>query len=359
MRTTSSYRRSWPGRRLPEVARETPEPAMRQSCATVRAAGGSFCRTGRGCHVDRLPCRPSALAKELAGPSAGAVMGTRPACFMWEVPVSSDVSTTLSNMCSGAGSGADGSAGGGGAGSAGCLDPMPDRLLAEEVAGLPDSALAADLVGLRVAVSRLESEFARQLVVFDRRGRPGSPGRCPPRPGCAGPADCPPGRPANASAPPGCWPMTCRSPPTPWPPGTSPTPTPGCWPRPPRSCRRTRWARWSRCWWKPPGTPTRPGCGRCWPTCRRSAVDKCDPAGAEAAAAAAHDRRRLTVAGTFAGAVVLDGGLDPEGGATVLAALMPLAAPGGADDDRTPAQRRADALVELAAGRWTRRPAPP
>jgi hypothetical protein len=73
-----------------------------------------------------------------------------------------------------------------------------------------------------------------------------------------------------------------------------------------------------------------------------------DPAGAEAAAAAAHDRRRLTVAGTFAGAVVLDGVLDPEGGATVLAALMPLAAPGGADDGRTPAQRRADALVELA-----------
>ena len=73
-----------------------------------------------------------------------------------------------------------------------------------------------------------------------------------------------------------------------------------------------------------------------------------DPAGAEAAAAAAHDRRRLTVAGTFAGAVVLDGVLDPEGGATVLAALAPLAAPGGADDDRTPAQRRADALVELA-----------
>jgi hypothetical protein len=73
-----------------------------------------------------------------------------------------------------------------------------------------------------------------------------------------------------------------------------------------------------------------------------------DLAGAEAAAAAAPDRRRLTVAGTFAGAVVLDGVLDPEGGATVLAALAPLAALGGADDDRTPAQRRADALVELA-----------
>src|SRR5450759_2319633 len=101
---------------------------------------------------------------------------------MGKVPVWSDGSTTLSNMCSGAGSGADGgagaagSAGGGGAVGAGCLDPMLDRLLAEEVAGLPDEALAADLVGLRVAVSRLESEFARRLVVFDRRGAAGVTG---------------------------------------------------------------------------------------------------------------------------------------------------------------------------------------
>src|SRR5664280_2641687 len=64
MRTTSSYRSSWPGRRLLEAALETPEPAMRQSCAAERAAGGSFCRTGRGCPVDHLPCRPPALAKE-------------------------------------------------------------------------------------------------------------------------------------------------------------------------------------------------------------------------------------------------------------------------------------------------------
>jgi Domain of unknown function (DUF222) len=79
-------------------------------------------------------------------------------------------------MCSGAGSGAAGSAGGGGAVDAGCLDPMLDRLLAVEVAGLPNSALAADLVGLRVAVSRLEAEFARPLVVFDRRGAAGVTG---------------------------------------------------------------------------------------------------------------------------------------------------------------------------------------
>src|SRR5664280_1114475 len=93
---------------------------------------------------------------------------------MGKVPVWSDGSTTLSNMCSSAGSGAAGSAGGGGAVDAGCLDPMLDRLLAVEVAGLPDEALAADLVGLRVAVSRLESEFARRLVVFDRRGAAGA-----------------------------------------------------------------------------------------------------------------------------------------------------------------------------------------
>ena len=55
-------------------------------------------------------------------------------------------------MCSGAGSGAAGSAGG--AVDAGYLDPMLDRLFAVEVAGLPDSALAADLVGLRQVAGR-------------------------------------------------------------------------------------------------------------------------------------------------------------------------------------------------------------
>src|SRR5674536_107999 len=102
--------------------------------------------------------------------------GHQATLFMGKVPVWSDGSTTLSNMCSGAGSGAAGSAVAGGAVDAGCLDPMLDRLLAVEVAGLPDSALAADLVGLRVAVSRLESEFARRLVVFDRRGAAGVTG---------------------------------------------------------------------------------------------------------------------------------------------------------------------------------------
>src|SRR5664280_1220084 len=169
MRTTSSYRRSWPGRRLPKAALETPEPVMRQSRATVRAAGGSFCRTGRGCHVDRRRWPRSSPARALVrswAPGHPVSWGKSPFGRMGG----------LSNMCSGTGSGAAGSAGGCGAVDAGCLDPMLDRLLAVEVAGLPDSALAADLVGLRVAVSRLESEFARRLVVFDRREAAGVTG---------------------------------------------------------------------------------------------------------------------------------------------------------------------------------------
>ena len=63
-------------------------------------------------------------------------------------------------------------------------------------------------------------------------------------------------------------------------------------------------------------------------------------------AARLHARRRLFVSATLSGAVAIDGMLDPEGGSTVLAALTPLAQP-LPDDQRTPAQRRADALVEL------------
>jgi hypothetical protein len=46
--------------------------------------------------------------------------------------------------------------------------------------------------------------------------------------------------------------------------------------------------------------------------------------------------------------VAVDGLLEPEAGATVLAALEPLARPGTADDERSAGQRRADALAELA-----------
>src|SRR5664280_902812 len=248
MRTTSSYRRSWPGRRLPEVA---PAPRNARTGHAPKLCDGSSRRRLVLPHRSRVPCRPPAMSTVGAGqiarrPSAGAVMGTRPACFMWEVPVSSDVSTTLSNMCSGAEGGADGSAGG--------LDPMLDRLLAEEVAGRPDEALAADLVGLRVAVSRLESEFARRLVVFDRRGAAGVTGAVSTaawlRQACrlsAGEAS-ERVRTARVLA------DDLAASPMPWPPGSSPTPMLGCWPAPPGSCQPSRCRRWSRSWLRQPGT---------------------------------------------------------------------------------------------------------
>jgi hypothetical protein len=46
--------------------------------------------------------------------------------------------------------------------------------------------------------------------------------------------------------------------------------------------------------------------------------------------------------------VAIDGLLDPEAGETLLTALDPLARPTTAEDDRSGAQRRADALTELA-----------
>jgi hypothetical protein len=61
----------------------------------------------------------------------------------------------------------------------------------------------------------------------------------------------------------------------------------------------------------------------------------------------AHERRRLDVATTFDGLVVLNGVLDPEGGEALLTALAPLTVPAGPDDSRSPGQRRADALVDL------------
>jgi len=78
------------------------------------------------------------------------------------------------------------------------------------------------------------------------------------------------------------------------------------------------------------------------------ARDALAPEAAEDAAERAHQRRGLSASETLDGMVALDGLLDPEGGALLLAALQPLAAPTGPDDHRTPRQRRADALTELA-----------
>jgi Domain of unknown function (DUF222)/HNH endonuclease len=60
--------------------------------------------------------------------------------------------------------------------------------------------------------------------------------------------------------------------------------------------------------------------------------------------------RRLHASLTFGGMVRVDGDLDPEAGETLLTALravMDAEAKSGADDSRSPAQRRADALGEI------------
>jgi hypothetical protein len=63
------------------------------------------------------------------------------------------------------------------------------------------------------------------------------------------------------------------------------------------------------------------------------------------------ERRRLHASVTFMGMVRVDGDLDPETGETLLTALRAVldaeSRSAGADDGRTPAQRRADALGEV------------
>jgi hypothetical protein len=61
-----------------------------------------------------------------------------------------------------------------------------------------------------------------------------------------------------------------------------------------------------------------------------------------------HGSRYVNLTSTFDGMTRLDGMLDPEGGAALRAALFPLTQRLGPDDDRTPPQRRADALTTLA-----------
>ncbi len=74
-----------------------------------------------------------------------------------------------------------------------------------------------------------------------------------------------------------------------------------------------------------------------------------DADGALAEAEQALERRRLHVSATWGGMVRLDGDLDPESGAVVITALGSLTEPRALDpqDGRSPAQRRADALVEI------------
>ena len=72
-----------------------------------------------------------------------------------------------------------------------------------------------------------------------------------------------------------------------------------------------------------------------------------DPDGALTAANDDHAHRWLHLSQTYDGVFVVDGKLDAEGGALLKAAINALDTP-CKSDDRSAAQRRADALVELA-----------
>src|SRR6266581_771616 len=73
-----------------------------------------------------------------------------------------------------------------------------------------------------------------------------------------------------------------------------------------------------------------------------------EPQGVLAEANEIHEQRRLHLSQTLDGVFYIDGQLDAEGGATLQTALDALMGPPAADDERTPSQRRADSLVELA-----------
>jgi hypothetical protein len=77
--------------------------------------------------------------------------------------------------------------------------------------------------------------------------------------------------------------------------------------------------------------------------------DFVDPDGSLAERDRQFARRQLRLSPLLDGMTAVDGLLDPEATATLTAALAPLMVPAGPGDDRSSAQRRADALTEVAA----------
>jgi hypothetical protein len=75
-----------------------------------------------------------------------------------------------------------------------------------------------------------------------------------------------------------------------------------------------------------------------------------DRKGFESEQAELVEDRKLWISTCEDGTVLLSGNFDPEGGATILTKLEPLARKSGAHDDRSREKRFGDALVELASG---------
>lgn len=85
------------------------------------------------------------------------------------------------------------------------------------------------------------------------------------------------------------------------------------------------------------------------PQAARRILEHLDPELLQPDAAQRHADRSFTLSPMLDGAMSLHGQLDEEGAAVLLSALAPMTTPRGAEDTRTAAQRRADALVELVA----------
>jgi hypothetical protein len=73
-----------------------------------------------------------------------------------------------------------------------------------------------------------------------------------------------------------------------------------------------------------------------------------DPKGYQEEQTELVENRRLSISTWDDGSLLLNGVLDPEGGAALRTALEPLARPSGAHDDRNRERRLADALVDLS-----------
>jgi Domain of unknown function (DUF222) len=78
-------------------------------------------------------------------------------------------------------------------------------------------------------------------------------------------------------------------------------------------------------------------------------LEQADPDGIAKDEQAAYQARGFHASPSWKGNTYLNGQLHPEGGETLLAALRAaIGGPPGPDDDRTAAQRRADALIDIA-----------
>lgn len=82
--------------------------------------------------------------------------------------------------------------------------------------------------------------------------------------------------------------------------------------------------------------------------CQATEEAACTNEEADARRERLHGTRYLHLSTTFDGMVRIDGMLEPDAGAAVIAAIEPLAGKLGPEDDRTVPQRRADALATLA-----------